>query len=64
MAGLVDKPNRVVEYQKFFQTNSSTPLWILGGPSRKGFVALFFGGLAVGATGATYALTKMIKGKK
>ncbi|RIA92837.1 hypothetical protein C1645_763908 [Glomus cerebriforme] len=64
MAGILEKPNRVIEYQKFFQTNTSTPLWIRGGFARRSFMYLFFGSLSVGFVGSAYTLTQMIRGKK
>jgi len=64
MAGIVDKPNKVIEYQKFFQSETSTPIWLRGGVARKSFVYLFFGGLAVGIFGAANSYVKMARGKK
>ncbi|CAG8453076.1 1875_t:CDS:2 [Funneliformis caledonium] len=70
MPGILEKTNKVIDYQMYFQSNASTPLWKLkgpgrlGGPARIGFVYLYFGSLALGLTGSIYGVSNMARGKK
>ncbi|RIB13618.1 hypothetical protein C2G38_2097922 [Gigaspora rosea] len=65
MAGIFDKPNRVIENQKYFQAHVNQPLWLRGSATRKAFVSLYFGIVGVGIAGATFLMfTKLIPGKK
>ncbi|CAG8497928.1 9872_t:CDS:2 [Dentiscutata heterogama] len=65
MAGILEKPNRVIENQKYFQAHVNQPLWLRGSPARRVFVSLYFGMVGVGLLGSTYMMfAKLIPGKK
>ncbi|CAG8614197.1 7979_t:CDS:2 [Dentiscutata erythropus] len=65
MAGIFEKPNRVIENQKYFQAHVNQPLWRRGSAVRGGFVSLYFGIVGVGLLGSTYLMfAKLIPGKK
>ncbi|KAI8986939.1 hypothetical protein BDB01DRAFT_849106 [Pilobolus umbonatus] len=60
---LLDRPNHVIEHQRYYQQRANVPLF-LRGPRDKLFV---FGTLAVlgtGLCGALYGVTRMARGIK
>lgn len=54
---LVNRPNRVIEHQRYFQAPSQTPLW-LKGPRDKAYAIVVFTAIGVGLTGALYGTYK------
>lgn len=54
---LVNRPNRVIEHQHYFQAPSQTPLW-LKGPRDKAYAIVVFTAIGVGLTGALYGTYK------
>ncbi|ORX62957.1 hypothetical protein DM01DRAFT_1314663 [Hesseltinella vesiculosa] len=60
---LVNRPNRVLAQQRFFQAPSQTPLF-LRGPRDKFFVGLTGLVLGVGLVGSLYGATRMVRDLK
>ncbi|KAI9483562.1 MAG: hypothetical protein EXX96DRAFT_146825 [Benjaminiella poitrasii] len=60
---LVNKPNRVLEKQRYFQ-QPSNKLLFLRGPRDKFFVYTTFIILGTGLVGSLYGVTKLAKGVK
>ncbi|KAI8074325.1 uncharacterized protein B0P05DRAFT_548116 [Gilbertella persicaria] len=60
---LVNRPNNVQAYQKFFQAPSNTLLW-LRGPRDKLFVYSTFLVLGTGLVGSLVGAVNMARGKK
>ncbi|CAG8608715.1 3226_t:CDS:2 [Paraglomus brasilianum] len=56
-------PQRIIEAQKFFQSQRG-PLFLQGSPTSRGFVYLHFGMICVGLIGALHGSYKMAKGEK
>ncbi|KAL1926779.1 hypothetical protein VTP01DRAFT_5425 [Rhizomucor pusillus] len=60
---LVNRPNRVIEHQKFFQAPSNQLLF-LRGPRDKLFVYSTFLVLGTGLVGSLWGAVKMARGDK
>ncbi|CAG8523798.1 15142_t:CDS:2 [Cetraspora pellucida] len=56
MAGILDKTNRVLENQKYFQAHVNQPLWLRGSPARRAFVSLYFVTVGIGLTGSVFLM--------
>lgn len=54
---MINRPNRVIEHQRYFQAPSQTPLW-LKGPRDKVYAFFAFSMIGVGLTGALYGTYK------
>ncbi|KAG2227237.1 hypothetical protein INT45_008481 [Circinella minor] len=60
---MINRPNRVIQQQRYFQAPSQTPLW-LKGPRDKVYAFVAFGTIGFALTGALYGTFKMAKGEK
>ncbi|KAI9252947.1 hypothetical protein BDA99DRAFT_563250 [Phascolomyces articulosus] len=60
---MINRPNRVLAHQRYFQAPSQTPLW-LKGPRDKIYAFVAFGTIGFAVTGALYGTYKMAKGEK
>ena len=54
---MINRPNRVIQQQKYFQAPSQTPLW-LKGPRDKVYAFVAFGTIGFALTGALYGTFK------
>ncbi|ORZ03651.1 hypothetical protein BCR43DRAFT_483729 [Syncephalastrum racemosum] len=60
---MLNRPNRVLEHQRYFQAPSQTPLW-LKGPRDKAYAFVVFSTIGVALTGALWGTVKMARGEK
>ncbi|CAG8467759.1 18247_t:CDS:2 [Acaulospora morrowiae] len=64
MTLMINRPNRVIEKQKFFQAHTNEPLWLRGGSARKPFLFVYFAAIGFGTLGSLYGATKLARGTK
>ncbi|KAL0639839.1 hypothetical protein Q9L58_001155 [Maublancomyces gigas] len=63
MPSILNRVNRVTQYQRHYQKNDGLRLW-LKGPKSKLLLTPYFFCLGVGFSGSVYGMFRLLAGKK